>query len=266
MTMTDRDKKIILLLIIIAVVVLPYVLYAKDTRLETENIKAETVGLNETLARLREMDQNREFYKSETARYNSERDAIIAKFPADINPANYTMFLLNTEYSSNASAPDENGIQWLEYPIRFDSVGYGVNEEYSITDGESAVQLDYTALSNRSAVTFLATYDSMKYMLEYLMSYPDPMIYTSIKISYDPDYNEIAGDFILEQYAIVGGDRTLPDVVIDPDIDRMGWRSVYSEDNPNGIVGPPTPEEVVEEEVVEDEEGEGEGEEDAGTN
>ena len=56
MNMSDRDKKLILLMLVICVIVLPYVFYAKDTRQDTEIQKATNESLRERLAQLEEMN------------------------------------------------------------------------------------------------------------------------------------------------------------------------------------------------------------------
>ena len=241
MSLTDRDRKTILLLLIIAVVALPYTFYIQDTREDTEKVKAEIVTLTETFNRLNKMNEKRDFYISETQRYKKETQDLIAMFPADVLPENYTMFLLNTEYSSKMipveveEGEEDYGLYELEYPIRFKTVSYGINEEFALASDE--VQLDYTALTNRSGVIFYCKYDALKYMLKYLMDWEDPMIYSTMKLEIDKK-GMIKGEMILEQYAIAGGDRKIKDVVIDPDIDKMKIRGVdLDETNENGIFG-----------------------------
>lgn len=274
MNLTDRDRKTILILLIIAVVALPYTFYIQDTREDTEKVKAEIVTLNETYNRLNDMNQKRDFYIAETKRYKDETLKLIAQFPADVKPENYTMFLLNTEYSSDKipveveEGEEDYGLYKLEYPIRFNSYSYGTNEEFALASDE--VQLDYTALTNKSGISFFCEYDALKYMLKYFMDYKDPMIYSTFKAEMDKESGVIKGELILEQYAIAGGDRKLDDVVIDPNIDDLKIRGVWlDETNEHGIFGttvkPGTEEEEEEGEGEEGGEGEGgEGNADAG--
>ena len=98
--MKDNEKKALLFVGIVSVIALPYFFYSKQAKIDTETIKAENDALQTRYDQLLEMNQNREFYLSEIDRYNKERDEIIAEFPSDIDQAKYTMFLLNTEFSS----------------------------------------------------------------------------------------------------------------------------------------------------------------------
>ena len=51
--LSDRDATIIMVLLVVAIVALPYTLYIKDTRVKTEQLKAEAVTLE---ARLEQID------------------------------------------------------------------------------------------------------------------------------------------------------------------------------------------------------------------
>ncbi len=247
---SDRDKKIILALFIVIVLFLPYVFYVKDTRIKTDNLKVEIKNLESHLQQLQEMDRNRSFYLSEIDRYHSERDTIIASFPAGILPENYTMFLLNMENDSFVEANNSIG-EKMEEAIKsknldrlpmvgidgnttliIDTVAFGNNEELQIS-AEGAEQ-PLNGITNISTITYKCFYDGLKYMLTYLMDAPDPMIYKSIDMSFDQETAKITGSIVLEQYAIAGGDRVLPAVIIDPDLDDNKIRG----NEIDGIFGP----------------------------
>lgn len=221
--MSDRDKKIILFLLILMVTILPYVFYIKNTKVETETTLTRVQELQVRYDQLKEMDEKREFYEEEIVRMHKERDVIVASFPADVRSENYAMFLLQTEYSSELVLNEETGKMELEYPIIFDTVTFGVNLETQIssdsvgiadaaTDSAAPLDTEFVAISNLSAVTYNCYYDGMKYLLEYLMDYEDPMIYTSIDMTMDLDTGVVSGTMQLAQYAISGPDRTLDDV------------------------------------------------------
>lgn len=216
--MSDRDKKIILVLLIIAVVALPYVFVIKEKRIETETVKAGNIELQARLDHLKELETQRDFYIEKTEENNKERDKIIASFPADIRQENYTMFLYNTERVSTKLDDENNEI--VEYPIAFQEVTYGENVETPISDPESGTELNYTAISNSSTLGYQTFYGGFKYYLEYLKSYQDPMSYVAFSAEMDEETGIISGEIVLNQYAISGEGRTLKDVEIKPEIDN----------------------------------------------
>lgn len=260
-TISDRDKTIIIFLLIVMIVALPYFFYIKDAKVETETIWNNVALLQERYDQLNEMNQNRDFYEAEIVRLNEERDKIIAGFPADIDSAKYTMFLLQTEYSSDYILNEETGEYEREYPIVFSEVSFAPNIETAISSEET--DTGYVALTNASTVTYSCYYGGLKYLLEYLMDYEDPMIYSTIEMVYDDATGIISGSMLLSQYAISGPDRefTPADFTIEVggnpvnlDLDFNEIRG--NEEVESGIFGPIVREAVEEEEVVVPEEGE----------
>lgn len=273
--MSDRDKKIIVVLLIAMILILPYVFYIKDTKVNTETVNVEITTLQARLDYLDMLNNRRGDYEKETERLNGERDDIIASFPAGIAPENYTMFLLQTEYSSklvpleeteyytfsaatSGKAADEDGqtVTQLQYPILFDNVSYAPNMETPISSEEMETDTGYVALTNSSALTYRCYYGGVKYLLKYLMDYKDPMIYRSISMQFDAETGIMTGAIQLDQYAVAGADREFPDVnfIINVDGQKIDMGLTGSmrgnEDAQAGIFGNLELEAVEEEEVV----------------
>lgn len=235
--MSDRDKKIILFLMIIAVVALPYVFVIKEKRLDTQATLAGNVELQARLDYLEELDSQREFFIDETEENNKQRDRIVESFPADIRQENYTMFLLETEYSSAYQEPIEGTNQTktaFEYPIIFDDILYGQNEITPISDGsEQNVSLELNTVMNSSTISYETKYDAFKHYLAYFMNYSDPMTYSYLTASFDPETGKITGQIVLDQFAISGTlngeERVLPPVNIHPSINSLNLRGASAE-------------------------------------
>ena len=218
--MKDNEKKALLFVGIVSVIALPYFFYSKQAKIDTETLKAENDALQTRYDQLLEMNQNREFYLSEIERYNKERDDIIALYPSDIDQAKYTMFLLNTEYSSIEKNEETGEFEWV-YPFRFDGVTYGDNVETPISGEEAETQ--YVALTNTSVLSYRTYYDGFKYMLEYLMEYEDPMIYRQITAKYDSATGIITGQISLAQYAVEGSDKPFVPISFESNYDGMKY-------------------------------------------
>lgn len=264
--MSDRDKKLIIFLLIAMVIALPYIFYIKNTKVETETIMTNVQELERRYQELKEMNDNRQFWEKEIVRLHNDMEKIIESFPAGIDSANYTMFLLQTEYSSDVIANEETGELELQYPIVFDSVAFAENIETPISTEET--ETGYVALTNVSAVTYACYYGGLKYLLAYLMEYEDPMIYSSIDMEFDAKTGVITGTILLSQYAISGEGRELPatdftinvsgenyDHDYDLDLDEIDLRG--NEDVEAGVFGPVIKEgalEAEQEEAVPEEE------------
>ena len=243
MRLSDRDKLIIMILAGVLVFVLPYFFYIKDTKVSTESIIAGNVELQARLDYLNMLNDNRDEYIKRTNDMIEERDEIIASFPADIRQENYTMFLLNTEYSS-LKQDEVTGVYYLEHPIVFSAVSYADNVETPISSEDA--ETEYIALTNVSAIEYRCYYEGLKYLLDYLMEYEDPMIYTGMTMEFDEELGVISGEILLSQYAISGPERELAPVEIWPDLDEFDIRG----NEEVGVFGPityiPTEEELAE--------------------
>jgi len=246
--MTDRDKKIIVVLLIIAVIALPYVFYTKDTRADTETQKAVNVDLQARLEQLQEMNKDRAFYEAETKRMRQERDALIASFPADVQQENYTMWLYYLEKAAYEQAQenmkklaeDEDdetprfGYDGIDGNTLFliSSVGYGDNELQYISDENSTDPL--TGIINDSTLVFSSYYEGFRFFLDYVLDAEMPIIYRSVDVEYDPDKGQLDGEVLMEQYAISGQGRTLDPVPIEPDFTALEQRGIKE----FGLFGP----------------------------
>lgn len=258
--LSDRDSKIILVLLIIAIVVLPYVLYTKNLRADTELIKSENVDLQARLEELQEMNKNRDFYIAETERMQKERDELIASFPAEIGQENYTMFLQYLEVNSilkaneNELAMQEDdddetppfGYKGIEGNTTFlvGSVGYNDNDYIQIgEDSESNLM----GIINDSTLAFACYYDGFRYMLDYILNYEDPMIYKKLKVEYDADTAQLEGEMVIEQWAIAGNGRKLDPVPVFEDIDELDMRGIED----THLFGPLSPDSLYKHQVFE---------------
>lgn len=253
--MSDRDKKIIIVLLILMITILPYVFYIKNTKVDTQTILTDVEYLQERYNTLQEMNLEREHWEEEIVRLHDAMEVIIESFPAGVDSANYTMFLLQTEYSSDVVFNEITGQYELENPIIFDTVSFGENIELPIATEET--DTGYVALTNISEVTYRCYYGGLKHMLAYLMEYVDPMIYSYIDMEFDDKTGVIKGTILLSQYAIAGEGRELPatefeidfgGVGIDVDLDDMDLRG--NEDVEAGIFGTVITQGVLTEETV----------------
>ena len=222
--LSDRDATIIMVLLVVAIVALPYTLYIKDTRVKTEQLKAEAVTLEARLEQLRIMDAHRDEYIKATKELDEAVDMIVDSFPADIRQENYTQFLLNTEYSFGGKIDPKTRLTSWDRPrdmlLAFDTVSYGNNDELPISS--ETIDTPYISVVNKSAVSFKCYYPVMKDLLDYFRDQERcgiPLCYPEFAAQYDKTTGVITGTFTIEQFAIKNTEddgRVLPDVEINP--------------------------------------------------
>lgn len=122
--MKDNEKVILIVLGIIAVIVLPYFLYSKQAKIDTEATRNHCQELQVEYDRLSAMDENRDFYIEETERYDAEIATIVAGFPADVVEENTILFLLDTEWGCDLPTDEK---ELIEYDLLH---GLGIRAAY----------------------------------------------------------------------------------------------------------------------------------------
>ena len=243
--LSDRDATIIIVLLVIAIVALPYVFYIKDAKVDTETLKQEYVTLEARYNELQEMDKHREEFLKRTDELNSETEAIVASYPADIRQENYTQFLLNTELDHELTTAnfdkDTRRVTWDEGAqiVLFDTISYSDNDEVPIQSDE--ISTPYTSVINQSTITYSTYYVGMKNLLCYFIEQQTcPMCYRTFTADYDQESGVVTGSFVLEQYAIKNTedpDRVLAPVDVFPNIDVYDIRGMAYDYGTNGIDG-----------------------------
>lgn len=250
--MSDRDKKVILILMIIAVVALPYVFVIKEKRVGIEGYKATNAELQARLDYLQSLDAERDNMVEETEDNDKARDAIIASFPADIIQENYVMYLLNTEWSSGFApegAPE--GEYMRTYPVAIQAIEFNPNVVTPLSEDDDTDGLAFNTISNVSTIGYQMTggvtqelteetcsYDTLKYLLDYIKDYNDPITYSHVTAQFDETTGIISGEIMLVQYAVSGEGRTpapldmdveLINATIDADVESMDGRGMSEE-------------------------------------
>ena len=264
--LSDRDATIIMVLLVVAIIAFPYVFYIKDTRVETQQLKAEAVTLQARLEQLREMDKHRDDYIEKTKEINDAVDAIVAAFPADIRQENYTQFLLNTEYAFGGKIDSKTRMTSWDRPreqmLQFDTVDYADNDEIPIST--DTIDTSYISVSNTSHISYKCYYPTLKKLLAYFRDQNQcgiPLCYSEFTAEYDKKTGVITGTFAIDQFAIKNTEddgRVLPDVEINPTMDGEQFRGNKYYDGGmldygiiDGVFGPVEYDKEIEEDVIE---------------
>lgn len=242
--LSDRDATIMLVLLVAVIVILPYTLYIKNARVETQQLQSECVTLEARYHQLEAMDAHRDEFIARTKELNEQVDAIVDSFPADIRQENYLRFLLDTELSTAKLDPVTREITWTdpEKDIWIDTVSFQSNDEVQIAT--DTIETPYLAVTNESAITYATRYAGLKYLLDWFIDREKcgiPMCFSEFSAKYDDHTGIITGTFLIDQYAIKDTedpDRVLAPVEIYPDLDKYKLRGNPDEGDVNGIFGP----------------------------
>ena len=243
MSISTRDKKILLMFSGVAVFAAGYFFGYKPQMSKAEEIETASVPLETRLNELLEMAKNKEFYVEETSRYNQEVSDYVAQFPADVKEEDGILLARDMENAldmevSNIGISTRNFIASLDGSTE-EEIGELVDQtlsekaneqtqeqinevegtdtkaEGALADAtEAAVSdaadlTDLTVLFRRlDTLQFNGTYDSLKDAVDYLASRSGRMTLDSVDASFDASTGNLIGTITVNMFSMTGTGST----------------------------------------------------------
>ena len=243
MSISTRDKKILLMFSGVAVFAAGYFFGYKPQMSKAEEIETASVPLETRLNELLEMAKNKEFYVEETSRYNQEVSDYVAQFPADVKEEDGILLARDMENAldmevSNIGISTRNFVASLDGSTeeeigelvdqtlsekaneqtqeQIDEIeGTDTKAEEALADAtEAAVSdaadlTDLTVLFRRlDTLQFNGTYDSLKDAVDYLASRSGRMTLDSVDASFDASTGNLIGTITVNMFSMTGTGST----------------------------------------------------------
>jgi len=219
MRLSEKDKKLLLILAGILIFIAGYVGVFSGFLEKNEQLKAEIAVLQPEMDQLQvyfdDLEDNKTKIKKNKLIYEREMNT----YPNDVRAEDQIMFARNMEEDLSMFI----GSAVFTEPESFLEVT-GVNM-VSEDDYQSKEQHCYVYKTDIQAKCELS-YDSFKKTLRYVYDYPKCATIDSVSISYDSGTGKLLGDMILSRYFITGSnDKYQPTVV--PSI-PMGTPNIFN--------------------------------------
>lgn len=243
MSISTRDKKILLMFSGVAVFAAGYFFGYKPQMSKAEEIETASVPLETRLNELLEMAKNKEFYVEETSKYNQEVSDYVAQFPADVKEEDGILLARDMENAldmevSNIGISTRNFVASLDGSTeeeigelvdqtlsekaneqtqeQIDEIeGTDTKAEEALADAtEAAVSdaadlTDLTVLFRRlDTLQFNGTYDSLKDAVGYLASRSGRMTLDSVDASFDASTGNLIGTITVNMFSMTGTGST----------------------------------------------------------
>ncbi len=203
MKLSDRDKKIMLIVVIALIVFLPYLFVIKPTNEKKIAVEAEIATLQTRYDELKVLNDQRKDFEDGIVAMNKEMDEVMVNYAEDIKKENTIMFLRGIE---------------LETPIFMKTVSFAGTVVTPLNPGTADAEGNITGASEglkaQVSVAYTGSYDAVKKVLADIAANSDRMVISSIDITYDGNNGLHTGTFVLDQFAITGDDRELEDAGI----------------------------------------------------
>lgn len=243
MSISTRDKKILLMFSGVAVFAAGYFFGYRPQMSKAEEIETASVPLETRLNELLEMAKNKEFYVEETSRYNQEVSDYVAQFPTDVKEEDGILLARDMENAldmevSNIGISARNFIASLDGSTE-EEIGELVDQtlsekaneqtqeqinevegtdtkaEGALADATEAAVSDAADLTDQTVLfrrldtlQFNGTYDSLKDAVDYLASRSGRMTLDSVDASFDASTGNLIGTITVNMFSMTGTGST----------------------------------------------------------
>lgn len=226
MSISDRDKKILLVFIGILVFGLVYFFPIRGYMNDTEKLKAENISLNPRLTDLQEKAARETEIKNETADLRSKTAKAIAKFPSLLRTENEIMAIVKLEKELKIEVPSITVTAPVEVQtaVSADSVPEAAQPENSETASVEAtddtavataagIASKYTLYDMSTNIDYKGGYKSMKKFLKKIAKSSDKKSINTVSLSFDEKTGNLDGNIVYDSYFLLGSDRPYEEII-----------------------------------------------------
>ena len=200
MSLSNRDKKLLLILVGVLLVAVAYFMVFSPKNTEYSALKMQTSNLETQLSKLKELEANRVQYEEEIKKMSGEIANLTAEFPADTKDEDGIFFGYNME---------TNAVN----DVHYSSIALGNPEVVVVTtvptEGEVASETvsEYTMFRTRNSYVYKASYQGLKNSLLAINQATDKVTVQSMNASFDSETGLLMGTFDLNFFTMVGTER-----------------------------------------------------------
>lgn len=213
--MTQNNIRIILILLAVVVLGGVYMYVYKPNMDDKSTLDSEISTLQARYDELKAQEVHRDEYIALTKEYNEKFDEAIEIFPATLDQEISVMFMKGIE-------KDQGNLQ-----MDIQSVGLGKEELFYTLGGAAPAVVEtgeevaanttgsYDCYRAAFPISYEGSYEGIKDLMDYIMTYKYRMNVSSVNISYNSTDDIYSGTILLNAYCVKGGDRQADTVTTD---------------------------------------------------
>jgi hypothetical protein len=238
MSISERDKKILIVFVGILIFALVYYFPIRSYTEDAEKLNTENVGLTAKLAELEAKVARESEIKAETTNYEADTLAMVAKFPSFLQVENEIMDIVGLEKELKVEVP----LITVNTPVEMKAsdtpevaaaaeapqevAAEEVPEDASTTDASTteAPAADETEVAPAAAnkyklydmstnINYKGGYDSLKKFLDKIAKSSDKKSINSVSLTFDNKTGNLDGNIVYDSYFLVGSDRPYEEII-----------------------------------------------------
>lgn len=240
MSISERDKKILIVFVGILIFALVYYFPIRSYTEDAEKLNTENVGLTAKLAELEAKVARESEIKAETTNYEADTLALVAKFPSFLQVENEIMDIVGLEKElkvevplitvntpvemKSSDTPEAQTTEATEAPQEVATEE--APEDASTTDASTteAPAADETEVAPAAAnkyklydmstnINYKGGYDSLKKFLDKIAKSTDKKSINSVSLTFDNKTGNLDGNIVYDSYFLAGSDRPYEEII-----------------------------------------------------
>ena len=238
MSISERDKKILIVFVGILIFALVYYFPIRSYTEDAEKLNTENVGLTAKLAELEAKVARESEIKAETTNYEADTLAMVAKFPSFLQVENEIMDIVGLEKELKVEVP----LITVNTPVEMKAsdtpevaeaaeapqevATEEAPEDASTTDASTteAPVADETEVAPAAAnkyklydmstnINYKGGYDSLKKFLDKIAKSSDKKSINSVSLTFDNKTGNLDGNIVYDSYFLAGSDRPYEEII-----------------------------------------------------
>lgn len=233
MSISERDKKILIVFVGILIFALVYYFPIRSYTEDAEKLNTENVGLTAKLAELEAKVARESEIKAETTNYEADTLALVAKFPSFLQVENEIMDIVGLEKELKVEVPlitvntpvemkgsDTPEAETTQAPPQ-EVATEEAPEEASTTEAPVADETGvapaaankYKLYDMSTNINYKGGYDSLKKFLDKIAKSTDKKSINSVSLTFDNKTGNLDGNIVYDSYFLAGSDRPYEEII-----------------------------------------------------
>lgn len=235
MSISERDKKILIVFVGILIFALVYYFPIRSYTEDAEKLNTENVGLTAKLAELEAKVARESEIKAETTNYEADTLALVAKFPSFLQVENEIMDIVGLEKElkvevplitvntpvemKGSDTPEAETTQATEAPQEVateEAPEAASTTEAPVADETGvapAVANKYKLYDMSTNINYKGGYDSLKKFLDKIAKSTDKKSINSVSLTFDNKTGNLDGNIVYDSYFLAGSDRPYEEII-----------------------------------------------------
>lgn len=233
MSISERDKKILIVFVGILIFALVYYFPIRGYTEDAEKLNTENVGLTAKLAELEAKVARESEIKAETTNYEADTLAMVAKFPSFLQVENEIMDIVGLEKELKVEVP----LITVNTPVEMKAsdtpevaeaaeapqevATEEAPEDASTTEAPAADETEvapaaankYKLYDMSTNINYKGGYESLKKFLDKIAKSSDKKSINSVSLTFDNKTGNLDGNIVYDSYFLVGSDRPYEEII-----------------------------------------------------